>query len=411
MKWWLLTITSGVLLMLCIGTLRRQSHRENMERPQLFSPGPGKRGMTELHYAAYCGDPDAVAEYLTHGMKVDSKDDAGYTPLHWAVDMAMANHAPERVMAVLLDAGADINARDNDGNTVLMVACTAGNPRVVQQLVKAGASVKLRSKRSTPLIEAGGNADIVGLLLENGADPSERDAQGHTALDNAIRAKFTEVTRLLEGAGKPQPPTRPAFATVEGCQVPDLTGIHEGYSETSADGYQVFTVNVSAENIATTFLRLAELPRGPVFFTIEVGTCKDVEATLRKKDSDPLHRDVYYLDGLSPEAAGKVFTAYERIFANDGEINFGIGSHQKHDEVFVGAYKVFYIYTVEPDKYRLALDAMGFRAEPKIKTVWKTFTPDLPGKRAVLTKTTKTIWDVVEELKKQGLRLAERRDD
>ena len=204
------------------------------------------------------------------------------------------------------------------------------------------------------------------------------------------------------------------FKLVKGCEAGSLEGIHEGYSVDAAKGYSVFTINVSAENIPTVLLRLVEEIRGPVFFLIEVGTHRDEEAKPRKKDSDPFHKDVYYLDGLSPEKARDIFVRYRDVLVDDGGVTFGIGSHGKppfQDEVFVGPYKVLYVYASEPGKYTNALEKLGFRKEAKIKTVWDTFTTDTPGKRNVLTGAKTTIWQMIEELTKEGLYLAERRED
>ena len=44
--------------------------------------------MTELHFAAYCEDLDAIRACVERGLDVNAKDDAGWTPLVWAVDMA-----------------------------------------------------------------------------------------------------------------------------------------------------------------------------------------------------------------------------------------------------------------------------------------------------------------------------------
>ena len=205
-----------------------------------------------------------------------------------------------------------------------------------------------------------------------------------------------------------------AFKLVKGCEAGSLEGIHESYSVDAAKGYSVFTINVPAENIPTVFLRLVEETKEPVFFLIEVGTHRDEEATLRKTDADPLHKDVYYLDGLSPEKARDIFARYKDILVDDGGVTFGIGSHGKppfQDEVFVGPYKILYVYASEPEKYTTALEKLGFQKEAKIKTVWDTFTKDTPGKRNVLTGAKKTIWQMIDELKKEGLYLAERRED
>jgi hypothetical protein len=201
------------------------------------------------------------------------------------------------------------------------------------------------------------------------------------------------------------------FVLADGCKVADLSGVHECYSVRPVKDYYVFTINVSAEHIPAVFLRLAELPPQPVFFTLEVGTHADEEGKLRKSPSDPFHKDVYYLDGLSSADAHRTFEKYERLLTHDGGVSFGIGSHQKNDEVFVGAYKLFSIYTVEPNKYRDAFASLGFQEEPQIRTVWQNFNPSSPGQRSVLKGEPITIWQMIDDLKIHGLRLAERRED
>jgi hypothetical protein len=204
------------------------------------------------------------------------------------------------------------------------------------------------------------------------------------------------------------------FKLVKGCDASNLNGIHEGYSVRVAEGYSAFTINVSAENIGKVFLRLSELPGEPVFFLMEVGTHRDEETKLRKKDTDPFHKDVYYLDELSRKKVLAIFRRYSEVLIDDGGVTFGIGSHGKEsyqDEVFVGSYKVFEVYASDPHKYETALKDLGFQKEENLKTIWQTFTRNSPGKRNVLVHAEKTIWQMIDELKKEGLYLAERRED
>jgi hypothetical protein len=60
------------------------------DKPHLFSPGVGKRGMTELHYAAYCGNQTELNRCLIAGMDPNKKDTyRGYTAVLWLADMAV----------------------------------------------------------------------------------------------------------------------------------------------------------------------------------------------------------------------------------------------------------------------------------------------------------------------------------
>jgi ankyrin repeat protein len=56
-----------------------------------------------------------------------------------------------------INAGADVNARDEGGRTPLMVAAFNANPEVIKTLITAGADVNARNDfGSTPLMEAAG---------------------------------------------------------------------------------------------------------------------------------------------------------------------------------------------------------------------------------------------------------------
>jgi ankyrin repeat protein len=127
-----------------------------MTKPKLIVPTAGQRGMTELHYAACCNDLDAVRAQVQPGVPVDVRDDGGWTPLHWSIEMAQAWGEPEQVVSLLLAAGASANAFDNSGFSVPMMGCGRNNEAILEHLVKAGADVQKRSADTTPLHEAAG---------------------------------------------------------------------------------------------------------------------------------------------------------------------------------------------------------------------------------------------------------------
>jgi len=155
------------------------------------------------------------------------------------------------------------------------------------------------------------------------------------------------------------------------------------------------------------FARLITLLEEPLFFVLEAGTHRDEERRLRKKDSDPFHKDVWYLDNISMKEAVRIWRENEDLLNHDGMVNFGIGS--KSEEVLVGAYKLLSVYTASPSRFRTALRELGFLEESRLKTVWDNITAECPGSRTVLEKDGKTIWRLISELQERGLYLAERR--
>ncbi len=113
-------------------------------KPTIFSPGPGKRGMTELHYAAYCSDSDALLHFLEAGLAVNATDTyRGYTPTLWLADMAATGGPRVEMLRALVKHGADINIKTPDGTTALMLAReagSAGGDALALELVALGAT-------------------------------------------------------------------------------------------------------------------------------------------------------------------------------------------------------------------------------------------------------------------------------
>jgi ankyrin repeat protein len=107
------------------------------DRPKLFSPKPGSRGMDELQYAAYCGDLEAVQYWLAEGVDACAADDFGWTALHWNGRMACTPGERNAIIEALVAAGADVNQRDRQGKTVLDNAVEATAPEPMLDLLRS----------------------------------------------------------------------------------------------------------------------------------------------------------------------------------------------------------------------------------------------------------------------------------
>ena len=83
---------------------------------------------------------------LDAGADVNARDDQGNTPLHWVARTSELWYAPQvaEVIRLLLDAGADINATDDHGDTPLHQtsrASTSAYPEFIALLLDAGAVI------------------------------------------------------------------------------------------------------------------------------------------------------------------------------------------------------------------------------------------------------------------------------
>jgi ankyrin repeat protein len=109
-------------------------------------------------------------------------------------------------IATLLGAGADIDARDEHGQTALLNAARDGRTQVVQLLMAHGADPNHRAKYGlTPLMLAviRGHDDVVRLLVAAGADRSVRGTgapgfHDRTAADLARARGSASILPLLE---------------------------------------------------------------------------------------------------------------------------------------------------------------------------------------------------------------------
>lgn len=179
------------------------SEQNQTNKPKLDHPAAGQRGMTELHYAAYCNDPYAVRVQLQQGVSVDVRDDNGWTPLHWSIDMAQAGGKPEQVVAMLLAAGASPNAVGQSECSALMMACGRNNESILQQLIEAGADIHSRRRSGGTLLHeaAGCNfSEAIRRLLMLGLDPHQIDDRNQTPEEVAEYCGFDESIAVFKAA-------------------------------------------------------------------------------------------------------------------------------------------------------------------------------------------------------------------
>ena len=87
--------------------------------------------------AALKGDMDGATMLLERGAQVNK---SGWTPLHYA-----ATGPEPRLVRLLIDRGAELNARSPNGTTPLMMAAQYGAEDSVNLLLERGADPKLRS--------------------------------------------------------------------------------------------------------------------------------------------------------------------------------------------------------------------------------------------------------------------------
>ncbi|CAH0395704.1 unnamed protein product [Bemisia tabaci] len=141
-------------------------------------------GYTPLHFATKQEHLDVMELLVLNGADVNSKaKDRGYTPLH-----LLAYHwiCPQNaVVQLLIERGAAVDTKDNNGNTPLQVAVANTNvlwTSVVQLLIDGGADVSSKDRLFRTPLQNAGSFEMMKVLLENGADPNESDSSQLRAL-------------------------------------------------------------------------------------------------------------------------------------------------------------------------------------------------------------------------------------
>ncbi|GHU35280.1 hypothetical protein AGMMS50256_30200 [Betaproteobacteria bacterium] len=148
------------------------------------------------------GTVTQVRAALDAGAKVDARDGQGATALMFAISSRRRD-----VAALLLDRGADIDARDTAfGFTAFAHAAQSDpEPETLDFLLRRGAKINTRSKTGlTPLMGAangGANPEVIALLLKAGAEINAADNDGFTPLIWAAFSATPEVVSTLLDAG------------------------------------------------------------------------------------------------------------------------------------------------------------------------------------------------------------------
>jgi len=200
-----------------------REHLASGAQPDARSDEGGCDACTLLHQAADGGQVEVARLLLDRGADPNARAGHARTPLHYA-----AGGQSAEVTRLLLERGAapSVEARDEWGNTPLLSA--AGTVRTQDRTVYTGAGAMVTTARADEpsgeiieaLLAAGakvgtasarGNAPLhiaaykgyvgtVRLLLARGADPAARNAAGETAEALAARFGKQEVVEVLRQA-------------------------------------------------------------------------------------------------------------------------------------------------------------------------------------------------------------------
>lgn len=138
-----------------------------------------KPGVTPLMRAAIKADINSIKRSIARGDEIDAVDSSGWTALMYA---AASSHSEP--VQLLLKAGANPNHKSFAGDTPLMASAIAR--QFDEDLWRGGAEINAKNGDGVSalmILAARGEADEVKAAINAGADAYAKDAQGRTPLD------------------------------------------------------------------------------------------------------------------------------------------------------------------------------------------------------------------------------------
>ena len=160
--------------------------------------GPDHRGMTALMFAALGKNTERMRLLMEYGADIHATRNDGSTAL---IDASKSPHGVVDSVALLLEAGADVNIVDRFNRSALFWAARSGDAARINALIEAGAELEIRGPfEETPLMSAARSTKLENIqaLVEAGADLNAVDAKQMTALDHVTKLIATSPAGIRE---------------------------------------------------------------------------------------------------------------------------------------------------------------------------------------------------------------------
>ena len=139
-----------------------------------------------LFASAEIGEKGATRALVKANANIEARDSNGRTAL-----LLAAAHGSLQAARELIEAGAYVDSRDDRGNTALHLSCANGQLLIAKELIENGAGVdETNHNGDTPLLSAikHGKHELISPLSEKGADINAKTSSGETALHTVARS-------------------------------------------------------------------------------------------------------------------------------------------------------------------------------------------------------------------------------
>jgi ankyrin repeat protein len=157
------------------------------------------QGESALSFAARWGKATTLRALINAGAAIN----LSASDLNQALLNALSGDDSAGVK-VLLETGADANAMESDSMTALMVAAQNAKPDAVKALVRAGAKINEIDEDGWTALMHVQDVESARILLNAGADMTVKNNEGKTALRLAIESDQEDIVKLLKSRGAPE---------------------------------------------------------------------------------------------------------------------------------------------------------------------------------------------------------------
>lgn len=150
----------------------------------------------ELNNDAAHINSDSIRFYISKGADANAINSLGYSVLQYAVE-----ENDSSLVALLLEKGAEIQPNEYSGESVLMLAYKHGTPQLLKYLIEKGADPESHNFDGETILmfmAQYGDVEIATILIDKGANVNAVDGFGKPVI---AYAEKDEMIKLLKARG------------------------------------------------------------------------------------------------------------------------------------------------------------------------------------------------------------------